>query len=105
MKYWSDVTKTMYDTQKELEKAEQDAKVEAYKAKKAKEKKDVERKARAKEVEDARQAMVAAKSKYAELLEAFTRDYNQYHLSLTGEDAKRAIPTLFDIFNPLFFDI
>jgi hypothetical protein len=55
------------------------------------------------EVEEARKAMDEARSKYAKLLEAFCKDYKTFHLSLTCEDAKKAIPTLFDIFNPFIF--
>ena len=103
MKYYSEELNTLFSTQEELEKAEQEKKVKEYKERQEKEKKAAERKARAQEVEDARKAMVAARSKYAELLEAFTRDYKTYHLSLTGDDAKKAAPTLFDIFNPFLF--
>lgn len=102
MKFYSEDLDKLFSTQKELEKAEQEAKVKAYKEKQEKEKKDAERKARAKEVEEARKNMVAARSKYAELLEAFTRDYGAFHMSLDGEDAKRAIPTLFNLFDDLF---
>lgn len=103
MKYYSDITKKFYDTQGECVKAEAEAKQKADKEKYEKEKAAAERKARAQEVEDARKTMVVARSKYAELLEAFTRDYHTYHLSLTGDDAKKAAPTLFDIFNPFLF--
>lgn len=99
MKYYSEELNTLFSTQEELEKAEQEKRAKDYKEKREKEKKAEERKARAKEVEDARKAMVAARSKYAELLEAFTKDYGVFHQTLTGDDAKRAIPTLFDFFD------
>lgn len=99
MKYYSEELNTLFSTPEELEKAEQEKRAKDYKEKREKEKKAEERKARAKEVEDARKAMVVARSKYAELLEAFTKDYGVFHQTLTGEDAKRAIPTLFDFFD------
>lgn len=115
MKYYSEITHQHYDTEKacleaEFKMKEQEnlEKIRREKAEReAKEKKEklaAERKERANEVEAARKAMVAAQSKYREVLEAFVKDYGSFHLSLTGEDAKRAVPTLFDIFNNAFFD-
>ena len=112
MKYFSEVTKKYYDTEKacledefkvkeaqNLEKIRKER--ELAQAKEKQEKLAAERKARAAEVEEARKAADTARAKYAELLEAFCRDYHTFHLSLTGEDAKKAIPTLFDFF-PFF---
>ena len=104
MRYYSTETKQFYDTEKACMEAERTYLQERDAEKKEKERKAAERKARAAEVEDARKAMVAAQNKYRETLEAFVRDYKTYHLSLTGEDAKKAAPTLFDIFNPFLFD-
>ena len=103
MKYYSDELNRLFDTEAELNKAEREANRKAEKEKAEKEKAAAERKARAQEVEDARKAMVAAQSKYRELLEAFCEKYHTYHLSLTGDDAKKAAPSLFDIFNPFLF--
>lgn len=102
MKYYSDKLNKLFDTEKELEKAEQEAKIKAYKEKQEKEAKAAERKARAAEVEEARKTMVAAQKKYQEVLEAFIRDYKSFHYSVKGDEAKEMIPTLFDIFSPLF---
>ena len=110
IKYQSDKTNKYYSTVEEANKAEFELKEKenrerAQKEREARLKKEkeeklvAERKARAAEVEEARKTMVAAQHKYCELLEAFTKDYGPFHLSLTGEDAKRAIPTLFDIFD------
>ena len=101
MRYFSDVTNKFYDTQGECVAAEHEAALKAEKEKAEKEKIANERKTRAKEVEDARKAMVAARTKYAELLEAFTKDYHVFHQTLTGEDAKKAIPTLFNFLDDL----
>jgi phage-related tail protein len=116
MKYYSEVTRQYYDTEKACLEAEFKVKEEQNRekirreraereAKEKQEKLTAERKARAAEVEEARKAMVAAQKKYQEVLEAFVKDYKTYHLSLTGEDAKGIIPSLFDIFNPFLFDI
>lgn len=115
LKYYSDVTKSFYDTEKACLEAEFKVKEKQNREKilrekaerEAKEKQEklvAERKTRAAEVEDARKAMVTAQHKYSELLEAFIKTYGSYHQTLTGEDTKGIIPTLFDIFNPLFFD-
>ena len=114
MRYWSEITKSFYDTEKACLEAEFRAKEEENRAKikreraerEAKEKQErlaAERKARAAEVEEARKTMVVAQKKYREVLEAFVRDYKTYHLSLNGEDAKSVANSLFDIFNPFLF--
>lgn len=115
MRYYSEVTKNFYDTEKACLEAEFKVKEEQNRQKilkekaerEAKEKQEkfaAERKARANEVEEARKAMVAAQHKYSEALEAFCKDFGTFHTTLTKDDAKGIIPTLFDIFNPLFFD-
>ena len=113
MKYWSEITKSFYDTEKACLEAEFKVKEKQNREKilrekverEAKEKQEklaAERNTRANEVTEARKAMVAAQSKYREVLEAFVRDYGTYHLSLNGEDAKSLIPTLFDNFFSIF---
>lgn len=115
MKFYSDVTRKFYDTEKACLEAEFKVKEEQNRQKilkekaerEAKEKQEklaAERKARANEVDEARKAMVAAQHKYSEVLEAFCKDFGTFHTTLTKDDAKGIIPTLFDIFNPLFFD-
>ena len=114
MRYWSEVTKSFYDTEKACLEAEFKVKEKENREKilreraerEAKEKQEklaTERKARAAEVEEARKAMIAAQKKYQEVLVAFVLDYKSYHLSLNGEDAKNVMPNLFDIFNPFLF--
>ena len=115
MKYFSEVTRQYYDTEKACLEAEFKVKEEQNRQKILKEKEErerkakqealaAERKARANEVEEAHKAMVAAQHKYSEVLEAFCKDFGAFHTTLTRDDAKGVIPTLFDIFNPLFFD-
>ena len=105
MKYYSTELQQTFDTEKECLAAEREYQKKVALEKKEKEAKAAERKARATEVEDARKAMVEAQSKYREALESFCQQYGTYHQSLTGEDAKKAIPSLFDIFNPFIFPI
>jgi hypothetical protein len=103
MKYVSELTGKTYNTASECIDAENDYKAMKAKEKAEKEKKANERKERAEEVKAAREAYIDARSKYAELLEAFTKDYHAWHETYTGEDAKRMAPTLFDsIFDGLF---
>lgn len=114
MKYFSEVTRQYYDTEKACLAAEFKVKEEQNRQKilkekaerEAKEKQEKlaeERKARAQEVENARKAYSAARAKYSELLEAFVKDYHTYHLSLNGDDAKQMAPTLFDRMLDSFF--
>ena len=115
MKFYSDVTKQFYDTEKACLEAEFKVKEKQNREKILREKAErerkekqeafaAERKTRAQEVEDARKAMVAAQHKYSEVLEAFIKTYGSYHLSLDGEDAEVAKHSLFDIFNPFLFN-
>ena len=105
MKYYSSELDKLFDTEKECLAAERDYQKKVALEKKEKEMKAAERKAQAAEVEEARKAMVEAQSRYREALEAFCKKYGTYHQTLTGDDAKKAIPSLFDIFNPFIFPI
>lgn len=110
MRYWSEITKQFYDTEKACLEAEFKVKEEQNREKirreraerEAKEKQEklaAERKARAAEVEEARKAMVAAQKKYQEVLEAFVHDYKTYHFSSTSiEDVPVLFSTFFDWF-------
>ena len=106
MKFYSEVTKKLYDTEAELN----DAEIAIKKAeceKKARETKlKNERAARAKVVdaafEDYRKAKEIAKKKYSDanaLLDAFVKDYGTYHVSIS-EKNKRA-----DNFDELFSEL
>ena len=87
MKYYSDKTKKLYNTEKELIKAEADLDVALVAEKEKREK----RSARAKEVEE-------AYKNYQKLLKEFIKDYGSYHMSLTDSDS------VFDyFFNHFFF--
>ena len=106
MKFYSEVTKKLYDTEAELNDAETVIK-KAECEKKARETKlKNERAARAKVVdaafEDYRKAKEIAKKKYSDanaLLDAFVKDYGTYHVSIS-EKNKRA-----DNFDELFSEL
>lgn len=106
MKFYSEVTKKLYDTEADLNDAESAIK-KAESEKKARETKlKNERAARAKVVdaafEDYRKAKEIAKKKYSDandLLDAFVKDYGTYHVSIS-EKNKRA-----DNFDELFSEL
>lgn len=104
MLYYSEITNKKYPTMEACQKAEKEAIEAQEKAKMAEEKRTAERKELAAKVEDARQKMIAAQHEYQEALSTFVKKYGTYHLSLTGKDAEKAIPSLFDILNPFMFD-
>ena len=100
MKYYSDVTKKLYDTERELVAAE----ANVIKAQAAEEEKKKARAARAKEVEEAYKAVIAAQQHYAELKNKFIDDYGSFHMSLTqktpvttAQDVNRLIDALFNL--------
>lgn len=87
MKFYSEVTKKLYDSEKELTDAEQRIKdIEAAKVK-ADELKKTQRTKRAKEVEIALKEATEANKKANKLLREFTKDYGYYHTSYTTKDA------------------
>lgn len=111
MRYYSDKTHKFYDTADECQRAEFEAKEaenrekirrerEIAHEKEKKEKEAAERKALAAEVEDARKAMVAAQNAYRDKIDEFVKRYHSYHYTTTNSDD---IPTLFGLFDKLFF--
>lgn len=93
-RYINEYTNESYDTESEA-KASEKKYLEVQEAKK---KKDSERAARAKEVDEAMKAMLEARKHYIEVLKAFCKDYKSYHFSTN--DMKNY--DFFDIMN--FFD-
>lgn len=87
MKFYSEITKSFYDSAKSCEEAEKeynkalDEKKEKEKALKAK------RKARAKELEDAYKAIKEAEKEYSKLRNQFIKDYGSYHMTFTDSDS------------------
>ena len=97
MKFYSEQLSKLFDTQTELETAEEKANA----AKRAEEEKKAKLKAnretRAKEVEDAFKTAAEAQKKANELLNAFLKDYGSYHTTL-----KDAPVSIWDAFFNLF---
>lgn len=85
MKYYSDELKEFFPTEEECLEAEKKHLKELDEKKKAQEKLSVERKARAKEVEDAMKAARDAQKKYNELLCKFVDDFGSFHFSISDK--------------------
>ena len=98
MKFYSEVTKKLYDSEDELKSAETSLvakkKAEEEAALKLKE----ERKARSKDVEDARKAYIDAKKNYYNVLDKFCKDYGSYHASYKTDDIDSIFEDFFDLF-------
>lgn len=111
MKFYSEITSQLYNSEAELNEAESKVK-KAECEKKARETKlKNERAARAKVVETAfeeyRKAKEITKKKYSEadaLLEAFIRDYGTYHVSISekNKDANKFDELFSELINTLF---
>lgn len=98
MKYLSEKTNKAYNSVDELKAAEK-----VFDAKQAQiEKKNSERKARAKEVEDAYKATLEARDNYNKLLDKFIKDYGTYHYSISTTDASRVNDIFDNVFNSFF---
>lgn len=81
MKFYGDLTKKLYNTAEECEKAEATFKAQIEEAE-AKKKELAEAKAaRAKEVTDAYQAVREAQKNYETLRGQFVRDYGSFHMT------------------------
>lgn len=78
MKYFSEITKKVYDSTEELETAEK----EVLDEQKAQEEKLAKRAERAKEVEAAYAKAAEEKEQADELLNEFLKDYNSFHMSI-----------------------
>lgn len=98
MKYLSEKTNKAYSSIDELKAAEKE-----FDAKQAQlEKKNAERKARAKEVEDAYKAIIEARKNYNDLLNKFIKDYGSYHYSVSTIDNSRANDIFDNVFDSFF---
>lgn len=102
MKYYSEVTKTLFDNEKALKEAENKVLKEREEKELAEKKKSDERAARAKEVEAAYEAFCEAqkvatekRKAYQKLLEAFLADYKQFHATIRSSGS---------LIDDMFFD-
>jgi len=84
MKYYSDVMKKFFDTEKECVKAEEKFKKELAEKEAAELKLKEEKTARAKEVEAAYAAVQEAQKNYVELRNKFVEDYKSYHMTYSS---------------------
>ena len=75
MKYYSEITKKTYDTEKECLKAEEEVTI-----------KSAKRKAAADRVEDKYKAMKEAEKMYFDELDKFCKEYGTYHRTITNKD-------------------
>ena len=95
MKYYSDITKKLYNTEKEALAAEVEVKkkadAEAQEAAKAK------RATKAKEVEAALKVANEAQQKAIQLLKDFIKDYGYFHTSYTSSNEKNENVDFWDI--------
>lgn len=102
MKFYSEVTKRLYDSQDELTKDERKVATAEAKKKAAEAKKSAERAARAKEVEDAYKAEVEAHAKYIKLRNQFVDDYGSFHMSYTTSTPEVEVRSPYTLFDTLF---
>lgn len=88
MKFYSELTKKLYDSNEACEKAEADYKQQLDEAE-AKKKELAETKAaRAKEVTDAYKKAREAQKEYEKLRNSFVQTYGAYHLSFTDPEER-----------------
>lgn len=99
MKYYSETLDKLFESEKELQKAEKDAIEAEAKKKELEEVKRKERAEDAKAVEDALKNLRKAENEYHEKLSAFIKKYGYYHY--TSHDAKD-FPSAFSILEPFF---
>lgn len=93
MKFYSEITQRLYDSEADLKKAEKEKQEAELAAKRKKEELAQNRKARAKEVEDAMKEAIEAQKKYKTLLNEFCKEYGAFHYSWNGDES------LIDLFN------
>ena len=98
MKYFSEITKNVYNTPEELETAEK----EVLDKQKAQEEKSAKRAERAKEVEEAYAKAADVKEQADKLLNEFLKDYGSFHTTLK-KPIKRI--NIFDDWFNSFFNI
>lgn len=86
MRYYSDLTKLFYKTEKECDEAEKAYKEAELKKELEEKKKSNARKEAAKKVEDAYNTFVTAKKEYQNQLSDFCQKYGSYHMTLDKDN-------------------
>lgn len=92
IKYYSELTKELYDSEKELKEAE----IEVTKQK-------ADRAERAKEVTEALKAANEASKKADKLLKEFVKDYGSFKTTIKDTDARGANSLFWDVFDKFIF--
>ena len=92
MKFYSELTKELYDSEKELKEAE----IEVTKQK-------ADRAERAKEVTEALKAATEASKKAEKLLQDFVRDYGSFKTTIKDGDLKNPNSFFWDVFDKFIF--
>ena len=100
MKFYSELTKQLYDNEKACKEAELALQEKQNAEKVKKEKELAERKAAAEKVEVARKNMVTAQKEYKKVLSDFCAKYGTYHTSLSTKDSDDFY-SIFDLFHLL----
>lgn len=90
-RFYSDITKKLYDSMEELNEAEATEQKRREEAEAKQKKRADERKSRAQEIDDLQKAYVGARKAYTEALEKFCKDYGTFHTSVSADN-------LFDFF-------
>lgn len=99
MKYYSEVLKKTFDSEKECLKAEHEYEVKLAEEERNRKKLADERKARAKEIEDARNEVLKAQKKYSDLINAFVKDYKSFHMTYSTKlDDTDFVKSFFEFF-------
>ena len=102
MKFYSEVLDKFFDTEKDCVNAETESKRKQEAEAKEKEKLANERKARAKEIDEARNKLIKKKKHYNKLIDDFVKDYNSYHYSIVSSSEDGNFNELFDSIFRLF---
>ena len=101
MKFYSEVTQKLYNSERDLAVAEAEVKAaEMKKAQAEKEKKEA-RAVKAKEVEKALKEANDAQAKALKLLKDFIKEYGYFHFSYTNDDVNNHMTAVDDYFGPL----
>lgn len=98
MKFYGDLTKKLYNTMEDCEKAEKKFKAKLDEAEAKKKELADAKAARAKEVTEAYKRVREAQKEYEKLRGAFIQDYGFFHLTYTDKDER----TPFSIFEDFF---
>lgn len=89
MKFFSELTGELFNSEKELIAAEAEVKKAEAKKLEVERAKKAERATKAKEVEKALKDCNEAQAKAIKLLKEFTRDYGYFHMSYSTNDAEK----------------